>query len=126
MISSETSVSKMSISDGILYWRYVSGAEVTVDVARAEIAETMRLVVEHGKGKLPFVIDIRNIRSITREAREYLASAEASEPLTAVGLLTTSPISRVIGNFFLGLNRPPHPIRMFTSEEDAVAWLRSI
>jgi hypothetical protein len=104
----------------------LSGAEVTVDIARAEIAEMMRFIQQQGDGKLPFLIDIRNIRSITREAREYLASAEASEPLTAVGLLTTSPISRVIGNFFLGLNRPPHPIRMFTSEEEAIAWLRGI
>jgi hypothetical protein len=31
----------------------------------------------------------------------------------------------VLGNFYLGLNKPLVPTRLFTSEEEAQAWLRS-
>ncbi|MDH5682649.1 MAG: hypothetical protein OEZ36_13750 [Spirochaetota bacterium] len=34
-----------------------------------------------------------------------------------------SPISRVIGNFFLGLNRPLFPVKLFTEKNEASKWL---
>ena len=43
----------------------------------------------------------------------------------AIALLVGSPLSRVIGNFFVGLNRSTFPLRLFTSEEEAIAWLRT-
>jgi hypothetical protein len=40
-----------------------------------------------------------------------------------VALLVGSPVTRVIGNFFIGLNKPRWPVRLFRSESDALAWL---
>jgi hypothetical protein len=42
---------------------------------------------------------------------------------SATALIISSPLSRAIGNFFLGLNRTSMPTRLFTSEADALAWL---
>ena len=39
--------------------------------------------------------------------------------------LIRSPLARAIGNFFRGLNKPLFPTRLFTSEPEAMAWLRS-
>jgi hypothetical protein len=41
-----------------------------------------------------------------------------------VALLVGSPMSRAIGNFFIGLNKPLIPTRLFVSEPEALAWLR--
>ena len=38
-------------------------------------------------------------------------------------LVVGSPVSRVIGNFFVGLNRPKYPLRLFDDQEFATAWL---
>jgi hypothetical protein len=37
--------------------------------------------------------------------------------------VVSSPVSRVIGNVYLRLNRSSTPTRLFTGENDAVAWL---
>ena len=42
----------------------------------------------------------------------------------AQALVIDSGPSRVMGNFFLGLNKPRFPTKLFTSEAKAEAWLR--
>jgi hypothetical protein len=43
---------------------------------------------------------------------------------SAAALLIGSPLTRAIGNFFMGLNKPLIPTRLFTSETEALAWLK--
>jgi hypothetical protein len=54
-----------------------------------------------------------------------MAGPEGLKVSQAVALLMGSPVSRVLGNLYLGLNKPPIPTRLFTSEEEAKVWLRS-
>ena len=54
-------------------------------------------------------MDITKVRAPSRDAREHYASAEAAEIFLAVALLTASPLSRAVGNFFLGLNKARVP-----------------
>jgi hypothetical protein len=72
---------------------------------------------------LPFLMDIRRVRSLSRDARAYFASPPAADVFAATALLISSPLSRAVGNFFLGLNRPSMPTRLFTSDDEARAWL---
>jgi hypothetical protein len=37
-----------------------------------------------------------------------------------------NPLSRVIGNFFLGLSKTAFPLRLFSDTDNAIAWLRSL
>src|ERR1700756_4774181 len=39
-------------------------------------------------------------------------------------ILIESPLSRIIGNFFMGLNKPSVPAKLFNNEQDAIAWLK--
>jgi len=122
----ETDVSKLTMADdGILYWDYHPGADVSFAEAKKEMKEVGKLVTQNAAGKRPFLIDIRKIHRITLEARSHFASTESSQYVRAAALVTESAISRVIGNFFLGLNKPPHPIKIFTSEEKALNWLQA-
>lgn len=74
----------------------------------------------------PLLLDLRaHASSVTRECREYYAGAEAQQVNLAVAMLVRSNISRVLGNFFLGLNKTRFPFRMFADVDEAVAWLRS-
>jgi hypothetical protein len=41
-------------------------------------------------------------------------------------MLIRSSISRILGNFFLGLNKTRFPLRMFADLDDALAWLRGL
>ena len=73
--------------------------------------------------KLPCFVDATGIKSVTREAREYLGN-EGSELVSVAGLLSHSPVSRTIGNFYLKITKPTIPTKIFTCENDAIKWLK--
>ena len=106
----------------IIIGRFRAGAEVTLEDARENVALCRRM---NAGRKRPVLVDLRAIKSQTAEARGYLAGREGAEICQAVGLLIGSPLSRVLGNFYLGMNKPMVPTRLFTSEEEAQAWLKS-
>ncbi len=77
------------------------------------------------KGKrLPLLIDTKTMKSLSREARVYFASEEAAACASAAGIVVGSPVSKVLGNFYLGLGSPKLPSRLFTSEDEALTWLK--
>ena len=72
---------------------------------------------------LPLLADVRHVKSVSRKAREIYRDKRYNHAL-AVAILVGSPLSRMIGNIFLGLSRLDAPTRLFTSEGDALRWLR--
>ena len=95
-----------------------------IDVDHADAVEAVGAIATLSGGKrVPVLVDLRRVKSMSREARTYFSGVETSRTESAAALLVGSPLTRAIGNFFLGLNRPCFPTRLFTSEEDALAWL---
>jgi hypothetical protein len=72
------------------------------------------------------LVDMRGVRSQSREARHYFAGAEAEKVTRAVALLIGSPVSSVLANFYLRLRPQRIPTALFTTESAAIAWLGSI
>lgn len=106
--------------DRFVYGRFHDGAEVTGDDARENLRATSALV----QGRpTPVIVDLRPIRSQTAEARAAFAGPEATRVTRACALVIESPLSRVLGNFYLGFNRPASPTRLFNSVADAEAWV---
>ena len=64
------------------------------------------------------------IKSMPRDSRVYLSGEEAKKTAIALALVTETSLSKIIGNFLLGLNKPSYPIKMFTSQEKAKQWLK--
>jgi hypothetical protein len=56
--------------------------------------------------------------------REFYASEEGSRFVRAVAMVTHSATTSIIGNFFLSLNRPGYPCRLFSEDEQALGWLK--
>jgi len=96
-------------------------SELTLDDAKADTSACAS--VSSGT-KRPLLVRMADVAAIDREARRYYSSIEGTGGyFRAIALLVGSPLSRVIGNFFIGLNRAPYPLRLFTDEADAVRWL---
>jgi hypothetical protein len=72
------------------------------------------------------LVDMRLPFSTGPGVREYYASAEANQFVKGMALLIGSDTGRIIGNFFLRINQPPSPCRMFTDPGMALAWLKSL
>jgi hypothetical protein len=62
--------------------------------------------------------------TITREARELAAKPEYALNRRAKAIVISSIAQRIIGNYFLKVNKPRGLVKLFTSEEAAVKWLR--
>lgn len=105
---------------GFIHCVMANGCELDVDGARANVAAIAAL---GGGSRRRLLVDMRGMRSQTREAREYLTGPEAERAALAVALLVGSPVSRVLGNFFLRLGAHRVPTSLFGNEHDALAWL---
>lgn len=102
--------------DGILRIVCKPGA-----VHGAKEAEENNEVMPAGRSG-PVLADARLISSVNREARQMYRVQSSNT--TVLALVVGSPLSRVIGNFFVGLSRLSYPVRLFTDEVEALRWLQ--
>jgi hypothetical protein len=108
--------------DGIC--RTVTKQQAEIDLEAAK--ENTAAVFSFYRGrKFPLLVDARNIKSMTREARQHLSINGRETLITSFAILVKSPLSRVIGNFFMGINRPSVPARVFDNETLAIQWLKN-
>ncbi|MBA3499309.1 MAG: STAS/SEC14 domain-containing protein [Deltaproteobacteria bacterium] len=98
-----------------------TGCEMGLEDAQKNLAAIFEL---GGRQRGLVLVDMRGVRSQSREARQYFATSdEALQATLAVALLIGSPVSRVLANFFLRLNPQRIPTALFTAEEAAITWL---
>lgn len=108
-------------SDGIVVLRVRDGARQTVADARQNVAALARMTAGEPR---PCLLDMRAPNTTDRGVREYYASKEGSQPILAMAVLMPPSLLRVLGNLFLAFTAPIHPTRLFSAEDEAVAWLR--
>lgn len=108
--------------DGIVYIKTKPGVEI--DLADAEESVQKVALLCQGAAR-PTLVDLSDLKSITREARSYYAGPETAKVESAMALVIKSPLTKAIGNFFLSLHKPMIPTRLFRSEVEAVEWLRT-
>ena len=73
------------------------------------------------KEHVRILTDIRGIQRTTAEVRR-LPSHRATSHLA---LLVSGPVSRMLGNAYMGIVKPTHPTRLFSDEANALRWLNA-
>lgn len=96
---------------------WVKGAVCGVDEARQVTTDLAALSL----GPVPLLVDMRGMAKLERGAREHFISEQTG--VTAIALLAGSAVNKMIANFFIGLQRMPVPIRIFTDRAQALGWL---
>ena len=90
----------------------------------ADAKENMASIEILAKGqKVPVLVDIRKSIGVSQKCRAYFAGHDAQKIQSA--LLISSPLSKMIGNFFIGFNKTKFPAKLFTNKKEAVEWLSS-
>jgi hypothetical protein len=108
--------------DGIVYVTWLPNMEIDLAAAKESLAAVDTLCQGNPH---PLLFDMRSIKSIDREAREYYNGPSGSG-MDAVALLIDSEVGRFIANVILRINKPTTPLQMFTSETEALKWLQRI
>ncbi|HET7397000.1 MAG TPA: STAS/SEC14 domain-containing protein [Intrasporangium sp.] len=106
-------------ASGIARTDWLPGAVCGIEEAHAVDAEIKAL----GRGKVRCLVDLRQAAGFDRPAREFFISQNPN--YRAVALVAGSAPTRMLANFFIGLKRGTIPVKMFTSEADAVEWLQA-
>ena len=115
-----TPYTRAEIKDDILYFTYLPGVVITLDIAK----EVVKKRLEYVEGiKYPVIVMGEGLRSMDKQARDYLSS-EGIRDIIAGALLVNSVYTEFFGNFFLRITKPAIPARVFTDEKRALEWLQ--
>ena len=87
-----------------------------------EARESTAALVALGKGAVPLLVDMRQMKKLERGAREHFKVDKGG--VSAMALLVESPVTRMLANFFMRTDPDQTPTRMFTEESAAIDWLR--
>ena len=105
--------------DGIVQLVWAPRTTVLLEDATAALEATAQLT---GRRLRPVLIDMRDTGPQDRSARaEWTSRTDVS---SAVALIVGTSLSRLMGNLFISVNKPPFPVRLFDNEASAVAWLQ--
>jgi hypothetical protein len=108
-------------SDGILYFQYRPNAREGVEEFAHYRAQLDKQMEARGF-RAPMVVDMTNLGAITKESRQEHAKEESLRHFTALALVVKSPLARAMGGFFIVLDRPLVPTRLFATVAQAREW----
>lgn len=104
--------------DGIV--QLVWGPQVTIVLEDASAAIEAMAQLTRG-GQSPLLVDVHEQGAMDRPARTEFT--RHGDLVSAVALIVGTPLSRLMGNFYLSVSRPVAPTRLFDDEVSALAWL---
>ncbi|WBM74485.1 hypothetical protein [Saprospira grandis] len=90
-----------------------------------ESLQSMQAMARIRSAKIYLLIDMKNIKGASAGARRTL-SGISPEIVKGVATLIANPVSRLLSNFILGLNKPKYPAKAFSDREQARAWLTEL
>jgi hypothetical protein len=95
----------------------------TIDVE--DIKELRRVNLKLTEEK-PYtvLVEAEQLATFTREVRELLASKEFMGRTYAKALVFDGLAQRLMGNFYLHVNKPHIKTRLFNDRNKAIEWLR--
>jgi hypothetical protein len=106
--------------DGIVEIRHDDNHACTTEDAK----DISRVIGVLGQGKPVPVLRIVGKRTTANaDVREFAASKAAQKNIVAEAIVIHSLSQRIVGNFYLKMNRPEKPTQLFSSVKEAEAWL---
>jgi hypothetical protein len=73
------------------------------------------------------LIDFSNLKSATKEARDYMNDPEGGlKGLVGGAFLSNSIVATVFINLYLKINKPVIPAKFFTKKAEALNWLNEL
>lgn len=115
----ETEYVTMFIRDGIFQCFFKPIEVMDLKVAEVTVKDRLHFF---GVTSYPCLFDISEVKQTTKEARDYMAN-EGNQLVLASAMVVTSPMLKMMANFYIMVNKPQNPTKVFTDRENAVTWL---
>lgn len=73
------------------------------------------------------LIDFTNVKSVTKEARDFMNSPEGGlKGLLGGAFLSNNVVGTLFINLYLKVSHPVIPAKFFTNKNEALTWLKKI
>ena len=110
--------------DDIVFFKYAPKLEMTIEVAR----EIVNSRLNYTGGRFVYtLIDFTNVKSVTKEARDYMNSAEGGlKGILGGAFLSNNVVATLFVNLYLKVSHPAIPAKFFTNRDEAIRWLKKI
>ncbi len=118
----ETKTAWFWLDDGVALHVIRPGARLELVDAQHNFTAMVEMT---GHQRVPLVADLSQMAAASREVRQYNSGADAATAVTALAMIVGSPVSRMIGNFYMSLYRPAFPARLFSDAAQAVQWAKT-
>jgi hypothetical protein len=118
----DTDYVRFELDGNLLIATYKKGKKINLEAAHQIVKD--RLDFTQSRPVLTLLCN-QGVISFDKDARSFLTSPESSKGVKAAAILSDSSATAIIGNFIIKVNRPEIPVRLFTSKEKAIEWLRS-
>jgi hypothetical protein len=107
------------VPDGVMSLAWKPGVRIEAHNARGAVDAVNKIAAGR---RYPLLVKMANASHLSRAAREVFL-----EPCAAlrIALLGNNPVDRMLAQYQLAVQEPPCPTRYFTSEDEAMAWLRN-
>jgi len=107
------------VEEGILHFIYKPNTLIDLEAARVIVKE--RLHFQKGVS-YPVLCDLRQLKTVNKAAREYLAEYGCINAL-AVAILVEKAYSGTLSQAFIKISNPSVPTREFTTVPEALEFL---
>ncbi|MCC7303206.1 MAG: hypothetical protein IT233_11250 [Bacteroidia bacterium] len=77
-----------------------------------------------GNSKACLLVLVGKHTSISKDGREYSATPEATRFSIAEAYVLQNMAQRIVGNFYIRMDKPPVPTRMFSHTNEAEKWFK--
>lgn len=111
---------QLYLENDVFIWKFDPGVKINLRMAQ----EGYRITKQQLKGKKVPVIVFMEASGIDAKSRKFYKE-ESIKYFSAGAIVIKSPIGRVLGNFFVGLNKPPMPMKLVKSVEEAQEFFNS-
>jgi NADH:ubiquinone oxidoreductase subunit C len=107
--------------DGIIH-SFLKIKELNLDIAKSNVEELIKYIKNK---KIIVLLDVSNVKQITKDAREYLKIEIKNKKFKAIAFLVKSKLSVFLVSFFIKVNlkNVTSAVKMFKSKKEALLWL---
>jgi hypothetical protein len=110
----------MEIKDGILYFTYLAGKTIHIDVAKEIVQQRLKYT---NNTPYPLLVTYEGLRAMDKDSRDYFAAKQGVEGVLAAALVVNSVYTQFFGNMFLRITQTSIPSKLFTDRQEALKWL---
>jgi hypothetical protein len=106
--------------NGIIHIVFKPDLFINLEIAKIFVQARLKVTKEKIR---PVFADIRGMKRIDDDARDYWATEEACRFISGTAIFSGNRIQTLFANFYINFSKPQVPTRLFTNKEKALKWL---